>query len=619
MSYVNQDKLVTIYNLINKSYNLITPDLDYSSSKSLLDIISETIKEISKFCPDSIYCNYKEYFDSLLTFLLNCHSKTFYNDNYTMLEDSLSLCLEVLTDLTDHYKNEINICPACDELIIYSPSSDKNDLICPHCNSNSHTRKIIALLKKLGFHEAKEGTSVLAINLSDLIINWLTAICPQLNLKVISLTSDSLSTLIADKYDVIIAANINAKLVCTLKSSLNTDGYVIYTSQLEEDINNIFHLKALNNDYFEPEIIKSSGIVDTTPISILTNNAESNINIAESYVIDEDLCQHGPLVSVILPCYNHEKYVAAAIESVLNQSYKNIEFLIADDCSSDSTPEIMKRYSAHYAYEEYYKRNTGDPTSRLIAFAHGKYVALMHSDDWWHPDKIALQVQYMEAHPECDSCLTWARILEDSGQLKERVPFTQKNRTTAEWMQFFWLHGNALCNPSSLTKIDLFIKWYTPNYLHASNIRQLPDLFKWIDTLQIYNIHIICKDLTIMNYHNDGANSNTSLPNDINLIRSNIEFANIWYLIFRDMDWKFFLNNFRELLIRKDASTKEEALCEKYFFMLNARSPILNNNAFIYHSEIWGNANECFIEKYNYTQKDFWRDEAEKAFLAVVH
>lgn len=115
-----------------------------------------------------------------------------------------------------------------------------------------------------------------------------------------------------------------------------------------------------------------------------------------------------------MSCYNHEQFVEEAILSVLRQSYKNIEFIVADDGSKDNSAEIMKKYSQYFAYEYYSKENTGGLYNTIKKQATGKYIALMNSDDIWEPDKIALQVEYMENHPECGVCLTWCKYVDEN-------------------------------------------------------------------------------------------------------------------------------------------------------------------------------------------------------------
>ena len=99
-----------------------------------------------------------------------------------------------------------------------------------------------------------------------------------------------------------------------------------------------------------------------------------------------------PLVSVILPVYNREKYLATAIESVLQQTYGNLELLIVDDGSRDRSPEIIKEYAAKDKRVRFvlHKENRGVSAARntALSMARGEWIALIDSDDAWHPERL---------------------------------------------------------------------------------------------------------------------------------------------------------------------------------------------------------------------------------------
>lgn len=105
-----------------------------------------------------------------------------------------------------------------------------------------------------------------------------------------------------------------------------------------------------------------------------------------------------PLVSVIIPAYNCEKYIGKAVESALEQDVP-LEVLIIDDCSADGTEKEIKRY-LDIPYLHYYKneKNLGAAASRNkgVKYAVGKYVAFLDSDDWWAPGKLKKQLKKMQ-------------------------------------------------------------------------------------------------------------------------------------------------------------------------------------------------------------------------------
>lgn len=107
------------------------------------------------------------------------------------------------------------------------------------------------------------------------------------------------------------------------------------------------------------------------------------------------------LVSIIIPAYNAEKYLRIALNSVLNQTYKNIELIVIDDGSKDSTPKILEDYVANYPdkMKVVTQENSGPSKARNkgIALAKGKYIAFLDSDDVWEKQKLEKQVSYMKA------------------------------------------------------------------------------------------------------------------------------------------------------------------------------------------------------------------------------
>lgn len=107
----------------------------------------------------------------------------------------------------------------------------------------------------------------------------------------------------------------------------------------------------------------------------------------------------GPKVSVILPAYNAENGIQIAIESILNQSWRNLELLIVDDCSPDNTLEVIRTYAAQDKRIKVFstETNSGPYVARNIALeqATGEFVTINDADDWSHKDKIKTQVEHL--------------------------------------------------------------------------------------------------------------------------------------------------------------------------------------------------------------------------------
>lgn len=106
-----------------------------------------------------------------------------------------------------------------------------------------------------------------------------------------------------------------------------------------------------------------------------------------------------PLVSVIMPCYNMEKYVADSIASVVRQTYPHWELLIVDDASTDGTVEIVKNLCNNddRIHFEVKAKHSGiaDTRNLCIQMAKGRFLAFLDADDIWHPEKLETQVRFM--------------------------------------------------------------------------------------------------------------------------------------------------------------------------------------------------------------------------------
>lgn len=123
--------------------------------------------------------------------------------------------------------------------------------------------------------------------------------------------------------------------------------------------------------------------------------------------------QHKIKVSVLMPVYNSEKYVSEAIESMLNQTFDDFEFIIVDDASTDNTLNIIKSFTDERIKLIENKINVGNNNARNIGMgkAVGKYICAMDADDIATPDRIQSQLNFMEANQEYGMCGGFFKII----------------------------------------------------------------------------------------------------------------------------------------------------------------------------------------------------------------
>lgn len=133
-----------------------------------------------------------------------------------------------------------------------------------------------------------------------------------------------------------------------------------------------------------------------------------------------------PLVSVVMSCYNGEKYIGQTIESVLSQTYTNFEFIIWDDGSTDSSKDIVESYKDE-RIRYFYHENTGLGMALRLACeqAKGKYIARMDADDISLPERFEKEVDFLERHQECVLVSSAVRYIDkDGNELGRTFPCT---------------------------------------------------------------------------------------------------------------------------------------------------------------------------------------------------
>ncbi|WP_038291622.1 glycosyltransferase family 2 protein [Zooshikella ganghwensis] len=125
-----------------------------------------------------------------------------------------------------------------------------------------------------------------------------------------------------------------------------------------------------------------------------------------------------PTVSVVMPVYNVEAFVADAISSVLQQTYTNFELLIVNDCSPDNSINICKRFKDSRIKIIYHSQNRGLAGTRNtgIRNAQGKFIAFLDSDDLWHPDKLLRHVQHLTDNPDIGLSFSRSAFIDVNGK-----------------------------------------------------------------------------------------------------------------------------------------------------------------------------------------------------------
>ncbi|MEG4144886.1 glycosyltransferase, partial [Microcoleus sp. Pol12B5] len=236
-----------------------------------------------------------------------------------------------------------------------------------------------------------------------------------------------------------------------------------------------------------------------------------------------------PKVSVVMASYNHEKYVAETIQSVLSQTYQDFEFIITDDGSPDGTVEVIKKFADSRIKLFCFSKNQGACTAmnNCIKEAKGEYIAVINSDDSWMPDKLEKQVKFLEEHPEKGAVFSYAEIIDEEGKnIPEESPsytkvFIQPNRTRFEWLSHFFFKGNCLCHPTILIRKHC----YDEIGLYDERFAQLPDFDFWIRLCTRYEIYIISQKTIKFRILQEQKNVSSRTPQ--NMSRHFLEYVQI--------------------------------------------------------------------------------------------
>jgi len=125
---------------------------------------------------------------------------------------------------------------------------------------------------------------------------------------------------------------------------------------------------------------------------------------------------HG-LISVVMPSYNHERYIGAAVDSVLGQTYSNLELIIVDDGSTDNSAEILERITDPRV-RVFAQKNQGAHAAinRGLGLATGEYVAILNSDDTFCPDRFGRAIDVMHKYSNVGLVSTWIEIINSEGR-----------------------------------------------------------------------------------------------------------------------------------------------------------------------------------------------------------
>lgn len=123
------------------------------------------------------------------------------------------------------------------------------------------------------------------------------------------------------------------------------------------------------------------------------------------------------LVSIITPLYNGGEYIRKNIESILGQTYRDFEHIIVNDGSTDNSGEIVKSFGDRVVYLEQKNSGQAAAVNAGIKIARGEYIGFCDQDDWWLPEKLEMQIAFLESHPEISLVYSDALLADTKGSV----------------------------------------------------------------------------------------------------------------------------------------------------------------------------------------------------------
>lgn len=183
--------------------------------------------------------------------------------------------------------------------------------------------------------------------------------------------------------------------------------------------------------------------------------------------MDQTVKKHGPQVTVLMPVYNAATYLKEAIDSILNQTFTDFEFLIINDGSTDESTIIIDSYTDSRIRHVHLPQNKGviNALNKGLELAQGKYIARMDADDIALRERLARQVKFMDGHPEVGVAGSWVQYF----GAKNAVIKPAQTHAEICWTLLF---GSALYHSSVIMRTEFILVHairYPADYPHAED------------------------------------------------------------------------------------------------------------------------------------------------------
>lgn len=219
-----------------------------------------------------------------------------------------------------------------------------------------------------------------------------------------------------------------------------------------------------------------------------------------------------PKVSILMPVYNAEKYLIEAVDSILNQTFRDWELIIINDGSTDRSQELLSQIADNRVITVDNEKNLGliDTLNKGINLCKGEYIVRMDADDISTPERIEKQVQFMDSHPHYILCGTNALVIDNNGKVTGKI----RNLTDNQFLQINLLFSNPFIHPSMMIRRDIL-----RSNLYDKQYKHIEDYELWCRIALLGEVANLQDDLLLYRWHD----SNISVINAETQIRSKKE------------------------------------------------------------------------------------------------
>lgn len=300
-----------------------------------------------------------------------------------------------------------------------------------------------------------------------------------------------------------------------------------------------------------------------------------------------------PQITVLLPVYNCELYVQTAVQSILNQTYTDFEFLIIDDASTDATVALIKKLedSRIQLIEKPINSGYTNSLNYGLQMAKGKYIARMDGDDISFPERFSKQIAYLETHPDVVVCGTTYKIIGN-----DKLIALPENH---EAIKLGLLWGNCISHPSVMIRKKILDEY---SIQYDTSKEPAEDYDMWVRLLSVGKLHNLQEVLLEYRLYGNQVSRKRAEDQKKNDVLAKFKMLQYLNIEWDSLEYEFLERNFRktELINFKDL---------KIFKQIQNKLAVANNSDFFESKRFemylvdleYDVLRKCFLKETRYT------------------